>query len=65
MLIWGGSSSVGAAAIQLAKASGVSVITTASSHNLSALHSELGADYALDRNSEQVVDDIVGAVVCS
>lgn len=59
VLVWGGSSSVGAVTVQLAKASGVTVITTASSHNLDAATSQLGADYALDHKSPTVVDDIV------
>lgn len=62
ILIWGGSSSVGAVAIQLAKASGLAVITTASSHNLSSLKSQLGADYVFDHKDAAVVDDVVGAV---
>lgn len=62
ILIWGGSSSVGAAAIQLAKASGVTVLATASARNLEALRSDLGADQAFDHKSPSVVDDIVGAV---
>ncbi|PVH94061.1 GroES-like protein [Periconia macrospinosa] len=42
VLIWGGSSSVGASAIQLAAASGVTVVSVASKHNLGKLK-ELGA----------------------
>lgn len=48
--------------IQLAKASGVAVITTASSHNFASMKSQLGADYVFDYKSASVVDDIVGAV---
>lgn len=62
ILVWGGSSSVGAAAIQLAKASGVTVLTTASARNLDALKSELGADHVFDYSSASVVEDIVGTV---
>ncbi|KAG6363871.1 hypothetical protein INS49_008974 [Diaporthe citri] len=62
ILVWGGSSSVGAAAIQLAKASGVTVLATASARNLDAVRSELGADHAFDYKSADVVEDIVGAV---
>lgn len=62
ILVWSGASSVGAVAIQLAKASGVAVITTASSHNISAMKSQLGVEYAFDYKSATVVDDIVSAV---
>lgn len=62
ILVWGGSSSVGAAAIQLARASGVTVLATASARNLDALRSELGADHVFDYRSASVVEDIVGAV---
>lgn len=62
ILVWGGSSSVGAAAVQLARAAGVTVLATASARNLDALRSELGADYVFDYRSASVVEDIVGAV---
>ncbi|KAI7773297.1 hypothetical protein LA080_011346 [Diaporthe eres] len=62
ILVWGGSSSVGAAAIQLAKASGVAVLATASARNLDALRTELGVDHAFDHKSAGVVEDIVEAV---
>jgi NADPH:quinone reductase-like Zn-dependent oxidoreductase len=60
VLIWGGSSSVGCSAIQLARAAGVEVITTASKHNFELCKS-LGADHVFDRNSESVTDDVVRA----
>ncbi|KAH8774571.1 chaperonin 10-like protein [Diaporthe sp. PMI_573] len=59
ILVWGGSSSVGAATIQLAKASGVPVLATASARNLDVLRSELGADHVFDYKSDSVVADIV------
>lgn len=62
ILVWGASSSVGAVAVQLAKASGVTVLATASARNLGALRSELGADHAFDYRSASVVEDIVAAV---
>lgn len=62
ILVWGGSSSVGAATIQLAKASGVTVLATASARNLDALRSDLGADQVFDYKSASVVADIVAAV---
>lgn len=58
ILIWGGSSSVGSTAIQLAKASGLKVITTASKKNLGYVRS-LGATWAFDYRSESVARDIV------
>ncbi|KAG8628683.1 hypothetical protein KVT40_002548 [Elsinoe batatas] len=65
IVIWGGSSSVGTTAIQLAKASGVSVITTASAHNHDFVKSTVGATAAFDHRSPAVVDDIVQAVKSS
>ncbi|KAI3401495.1 hypothetical protein diail_10929 [Diaporthe ilicicola] len=62
ILVWGGSSSVGAAAVQLAKASGVTVLATASARNLDALRGQAGADHVFDYKSASVVDDIVAAV---
>lgn len=58
--VWGGSSSVGSSAIQLA-AAGVTVVTVASSHNLQYVKS-LGTKHAFDYKSPSVVDDIVSAV---
>lgn len=61
VLIWGGSSSVGAAAIQLAAGAGVKVVSVASKHNLDKLK-DLGASAAFDYNSSSVVDDIIAAL---
>lgn len=61
ILVWGGASSIGAVTIQLAKASGMTVITTASSHNLTAMTSQLGADHAFDYKSAAVINDVVSA----
>jgi len=58
ILVWGGSSSVGAGAIQLAKAAGFEVATTASKRNHEFVK-ELGADYVFDQASEGVVEEIV------
>lgn len=57
LLIWGGSSSVGTAAIQLAVASGLEVVTTCSKRNF-ALVEKLGAN-AFDYNSPSIVGDLV------
>lgn len=58
ILIWGGSSSVGATAIQLAVAAGVEVAATASSRNHDFMM-DLGATYVFDHNKSNVIDDIV------
>jgi len=61
IVVWGGSSSVGTLAIQLARAAGVDVITTASKHNHDYCQS-LGASKVFDHSSPSVVEDIVSAV---
>ncbi|KAK9850306.1 hypothetical protein MYU51_012189 [Penicillium brevicompactum] len=58
LLIWGGSSSVGATAIQLATASGMKVIATASQSNHDFVKS-LGAVEVFDYKSPQVMQDLV------
>jgi len=57
IIIWGGSTSVGCNAIQLAVAAGYTVITTCSPKN-NELVKSLGASYAFDYNSKTVVKDI-------
>ncbi|CAG8562528.1 7300_t:CDS:2, partial [Ambispora gerdemannii] len=57
ILIWGGASSCGAYAIQLARLSGLTVITTASTHNTEYLKS-LGATYVIDYKDPNVVSQI-------
>jgi NADPH:quinone reductase-like Zn-dependent oxidoreductase len=57
VLIWGGSSSVGGTAIQLAKAAGYEVITTASTKNHEYVKS-LGADHVFEYKSPQVTKEI-------
>lgn len=58
LLIWGGASSVGSNAIQLAVAAGYHVITTASPKNFEYVK-KLGASEAFDYNSSSVGDDLV------
>lgn len=58
LLIWGGSSSVGATAIQLATASGMKVIASASQSNHDFVKS-LGAVEVFDYKSPQVIQDLV------
>lgn len=60
LLIWGGASSVGSNAIQLAVAAGYSVITTASFKNFEYVK-RLGASEVFDYHSPTVNDDLVAA----
>jgi NADPH:quinone reductase-like Zn-dependent oxidoreductase len=60
LLVWGGSTSVGSNAIQLAVASGYEVIATASPHNFDYIK-KLGAAEAYDYRSRTVVRDIIKA----
>lgn len=61
VLVWGGSSSVGCNAIQLAVASGYRCIATASADNAS-LVKELGACEVLDHASPTIVEDAINAL---
>ncbi|KAK4501491.1 hypothetical protein PRZ48_007300 [Zasmidium cellare] len=61
VLIWGGSTSVGCNAIQLARAAGYEVISTASPGN-HALLRQLGASQVFDYKSPSVVEDITKAL---
>lgn len=58
VLVWGGSTSVGGNAIQLAVAAGYSVVTTASPKNFDYVKS-LGASHMFDYRSRTVVAEIV------
>lgn len=57
ILIWGGSSSVGSSAIQLAVASGLEVVSTSSKKNIEYVKS-LGAKHVFDHSDSKVVEDI-------
>lgn len=61
VLIQGGSGGVGSVAIQLAKAQGVTVITTAGGPERVAACQELGADVAIDHRSEDVAARVIAA----
>ncbi|KAG0649801.1 Trans-enoyl reductase [Hyphodiscus hymeniophilus] len=61
ILIWGGSSSVGSTAIQLAVASGVDVVSTASKRNLEYVKA-LGAKHVFDYSDTSVVEHIIAAL---
>jgi NADPH:quinone reductase-like Zn-dependent oxidoreductase len=58
LVVWGGSTSVGSNAIQLAKATGYEVITTASPKNFDYVK-QLGASYAFDYRSPATVKEII------
>jgi NADPH:quinone reductase-like Zn-dependent oxidoreductase len=60
LLVWGGSTSVGSQAIQLAVAAGYEVITTASPHNFDAVRA-LGASSAFDYRNASVEAEIINA----
>jgi NADPH:quinone reductase-like Zn-dependent oxidoreductase len=61
VLVWGGSTSVGSNAIQLARNAGYQVVTTASPHNFDYVRA-LGAADAVDYHSPTVVDEIVDRI---
>lgn len=61
IVIWGGSTSVGSNTIQLARAAGFEVITTASPKNFDFVK-KLGASQVFDYNSPTVKDDLITAV---
>jgi len=58
VLVWGGSTSVGSNAIQLARRAGYRVLATASPHNFDYVRS-LGAAAAFDYHSRSAVSDIL------
>lgn len=60
VLVWGGSTSVGSQAIQLAVAAGYEVITTASPRNFDYVRG-LGAANVVDYASDSVVDELITA----
>jgi NADPH:quinone reductase-like Zn-dependent oxidoreductase len=61
VLVWGGSTSVGSNAIQLARSAGYRVVATASPHNFGYVRS-LGAAEAVDYHSPTAVDEIVDRI---
>ena len=61
LLVWGGSTSVGSNAIQLAVAAGYDVVTTCSPKNFAYVEA-LGASRAFDYNDPNVVATIVAAL---
>ncbi|KAL8759481.1 MAG: hypothetical protein Q9184_003606 [Pyrenodesmia sp. 2 TL-2023] len=61
LLVWGGSTSVGSNAIQLARAAGYEVFTTASPANFDYVR-KLGAAKVWDYRSATVIHDMTGAL---
>ena len=61
VLVRGGASAVGTAAIQLAVAAGARVIATAGGAEKTKLCAELGADVTVDHSSEDVFDAVMDA----
>jgi len=61
LLVWGGSTSVGSNAIQLAVAAGYEVFTTASPRNFDYCK-KLGASRVFDYNDARVVPDLIEAL---
>lgn len=59
ILIWGANSGVGSAAILLAKALGLTVITVASDKNKIKFAKKLGADFVIDRNTQNVTSEVL------
>lgn len=55
VLIWGGSSAMGALSIKYAKLAGYNVVTTCSSHNVDMVK-ELGADKVFERHDPDLVE---------
>ena len=58
LLVWGGSSNVGVAAIQLAAASGVEVVPVASDRNWDLVR-QAGAETIFDHNNPDIVGHLV------
>ncbi|GAM87679.1 hypothetical protein ANO11243_057060 [Dothideomycetidae sp. 11243] len=61
ILIWGGATSIGSSTTQLATASGVTVITTASPRNF-AYCRDLGASTVIDYNAADAVQQVLTAI---
>jgi NADPH:quinone reductase-like Zn-dependent oxidoreductase len=59
ILIWGANSGVGSAAILLAKAKGLKIITVASDKNKIKFAKKLGADFVIDRNIKDVASEVL------
>lgn len=60
VVVWGGSTSVGSNAVQLARAAGYRVVTTASARHHDAMRA-LGAEAVFDYHDDDVVSSVVAA----
>src|ERR671923_111498 len=58
ILVYGASSGVGMATIQLAKALGATVITTVSGNSKYDFAKKLGADYIIDRTRQDIAEEV-------
>lgn len=61
VVVWGGSTSVGMNAVQLARAAGYIVVSTASAKNAGTVRA-LGAEAVVDHGSPSAVTDLVAAI---
>ena len=61
LLVWGASTALGLQAMQLARASGVEIVATASEKNF-GLVKNFGAAQVLDYKSPQIVDELIRAL---
>lgn len=61
VVVWGGSTSVGLNAVQLARAAGYDVVSTASPRNADLVRS-LGADVVVDHHDRDAVDQLVAGI---
>lgn len=59
ILIWGANSGVGSAAILLAKAKGIRVITIASDVKKTKIAKKLGADIVIDRSKSDIISEVL------
>ena len=59
VLVYGATSGVGMATIQLAKALGATVITTVSGKGKREFAERLGADFVIDRNNENIAEEAI------
>ncbi|KAF5664742.1 oxidoreductase [Fusarium heterosporum] len=62
VLVWGGSSSVGANAVQTLKAAGYKVAVTASERNHGMMRA-INADHIFDYNNDGIVEEIMAALI--
>ena len=59
VLIWGANSGVGSATILLGKAKGLKVITIASDKNKIKFAKKIGADFVIDRSTQDVTSEVL------